>query len=483
MNNKQLFKSLFLAFITLGLSSCESLVDDLNMNPNDPTDASAEYVFKGAEIAHMAAQEGMTSRLSLVWASYGRGVALQYGTWGMYQITANNFDSEWNLYFTGANKNLLIAIEKANALNNRRMAGVAKILRAHALGSATELWGDIPFSETSDPETYSNPRFESQDELYPKLQALLDEGIADLDAGVGTLGAEDIFLNGDANKWREVAYTLKARLFIDMKQYGEAYAAALNGISAYGNSLYAPHGNTVNANQNATFSLLTTVRTGSITGENAYNALILNPAGEQYRGNAKTDETARFRFYYLEEGVNAPGVIEPNTLTTAARRGFFAEDASFPLVTYQENLLTLAEMALRAGNGLETALAYLNEYRAFLNGGGYLHTTYQEGGTFLYEPYVLGDFASGGMENQDGISQEDALLREILEERYVSFYGQHLGWNDERRNRNDVFGIKLTPTNGARLPSRFIYSQNELNSNSNSPEVAPSLFDIIGIYQ
>src|SRR5690606_39368912 len=95
---------------------------------------------------------------------------------------------------------------------------------------------------------------------------------------------------------------------------------------------------------------------------------------------------------------------------------------------------------------------------------------------------ILADFAPGGMENRDGLSESDALLREILEERYVSFYGQHLGWNDERRNRGTISGIQLTPTNGTRLPSRFIYSQNELNSNTNSPAEAPSLFDVMGIY-
>ena len=54
----------------------------------------------------------------------------------------------------------------------------------------------------------------------------------------------------------------------------------------------------------------------------------------------------------------------------------FAENASFPLITYQENILTLAETSVRAGN-FDGALEYLNEYRAFLNEGGYIDPTYQ----------------------------------------------------------------------------------------------------------
>jgi len=330
---------------------------------------------------------------------------------------------------------------------------------------------------------FPNPKFETQAELYPKLLARLDEAIADLESGIGTVSAEDIYLAGDATKWKQIAYSLKARLLVDTKQYASALTAATSGVSAYGNSLYSLHGITASVNENANYSFLTNIRAGSITGEGSNLAFLLNPTNAKYRGNAKTIETARFKFYYLENGVNAPGVIEPNTSTTTAARGFFARDASFPLVTYQENVLTLAESALRSGKGFDVALGYLNNYRAFLNSGGYLHATYKVAGTYKYEAYVAADFAAGGMENKDGITADNALLREILEERYVTFYGTHLGWNDERRTRSEAIGIKLTPNNGTLLPGRFIYSQNELNSNTSSPKPAPGLFDAISIYK
>ncbi|MCC9168595.1 SusD/RagB family nutrient-binding outer membrane lipoprotein [Pontibacter harenae] len=480
---KNIYKPFLAVLLSLHLASCEKIVDDLNVDPNNPTDAPASYVFTGAQIANVAVQEGQASRLSLVWTGYGTGVFQQYGTWYAYNITASNFDDDWNNVFTGANKNAIIAIQKAEALGNRKMAGIAKVVQVNSLATATELWGDIPYEEAGRTEEFPNPRFESQQELYPKLITRLDEAIADLESGVGTVGAEDIHFSGDANNWIQVAYTLKARLYMDIKQYDAAYSAAVQGVSTYANSLYAPHGTTPNVNQNHTFSLLTDVRAGSITAEGAYNAELLNPSNSIYRGNAKTDETARFRYYYLENGVNAPGIIEPNTLTTSAARGFFAMDADFPMVTYQENILTLAEAALRSGRSLDVALGHLNEYREFLNMGGYIDPTYQESATLNYEAYVMADFAAGGIENSDNISQEDALLREILQERYVTFYGTHLGWNDERRTRNEAYGIKLQPNNGDQLPYRFIYSQNELNSNPNSPNPAPSLFDPMYIYQ
>ncbi|MBN8822366.1 MULTISPECIES: SusD/RagB family nutrient-binding outer membrane lipoprotein [unclassified Spirosoma] len=478
------YKAIFAVLIGLTSSACESLVSDMNQDPNNPTDASAEYIFTGTQVAHIASQEGMASRLTIVWTGYGFGAFQQFGTWGQYQITAANFDDDWNLFFTGTNKNAVRALDKANQLGNRVMAGITKIIQVHNISTATELWGDVPFTETANTLKYPNPRFETQAELIPKLIAQLNDGIADLESGIGTVGTKDLFFAGDLTKWKQVANTLKARLYTDLKQYNEAYTAAQLGVSTYANSMYSPHGTTASANENQNYSFLTNIRAGSITAEGAYNAELLNPAKTTtYRGNAKTNETARFKFYYLENGVNAPGVIEPNTLTTTTNRGFFARDASFPLVTYQENILTLAEMALRSGKGFDAALAHLNTYRSFLNGGGYLHATYKVAGTYKYDPYVAADFEAGGIENKDGIAADKALLREILEERYVTFYGQHMGWNDERRTRAEGLGVKLKPNNGSQLPGRFIYSQNELNSNPNSPRSAPSLFESVTIFK
>ncbi|OIN56304.1 SusD/RagB family nutrient-binding outer membrane lipoprotein [Arsenicibacter rosenii] len=480
---KRIYKTLLIA-LTLQVLGCKSIVDNLNTDPNNPTDAPASLVFTGVQLANLAVQEGMASRLGTIWSGYLTGADRQWRDYFLYNVSAGVYDTDWNNVFTGTHANALITISKANALGNRKMAGITKVLQVNALGTATELWGDIPLSEAGKIAEFPNPRFEAQKDVYTKLIAMLDEAIGDFDSGIGTVGAEDIHFAGDATKWKQVAYTLKARLLTDQKQYEAAYTAALSGISAYANSLYAPHGTTTNINENHFYSFLTAQRTGDIYAVGAYNVGLLNPAATAtYRGNAKTIETARFKFYYREVGVNTPGKIEPNTSSVSTGSGFFARDARFPMVTYQENILTLAEMALRTGKGFATALDNLNKYRAFMNAGGYIHSSYLVAGTYKYEPYVAADFAAGGMENPDNIPADNALLREILQERYISFYGQHLGWNEDRRTRKEAYGIKLAPNTGSQLPNRFIYSQNELNSNANSPKPVPGTFDSMTIYQ
>ena len=112
-----------------------------------------------------------------------------------------------------------------------------------------------------------------------------------------------------------------------------------------------------------------------------------------------------------------------------------------------------------------------------MNSGGYIDPTYVAAFPLKYEPYVEADFENGGMKNLGGLDETQALLKEVLEERYVTFFCQMLGFNDVRRTRKESVGVQLTPTIGDKLPERFLYDQEEITSNANIPNPQPGLFD------
>lgn len=97
-----------------------------------------------------------------------------------------------------------------------------------------------------------------------------------------------------------------------------------------------------------------------------------------------------------------------------------------------------------------------------------------------YSAYVAADFDPLGMENADSIDPTRALLREIIQERYVSLYGTFLPFNDARRIRKSDGDLTVPfPLNGGtftQYPERFPYAQDELNANSNAPSPEPGIF-------
>jgi len=201
-----------------------------------------------------------------------------------------------------------------------------------------------------------------------------------------------------------------------------------------------------------------------MTADGAYAFSLLNPNDGNYRGNAKTDESERVSHYYLFDDGDTYGTVDPNW-----KDGMFTPSSEFPLVTYVENELILAECYARTGNSA-MALDHLNNARA-------AHAA--KYGT-AYDDYVTADFDAGGMANIAGQTADESLLMEIMEEKYLSMYGQIEIFTDLRRTDN-MLGI---PANtGTNIPERFLYTQDEINSNSNVPSPIPGLFDPTPINQ
>ena len=453
------------------LSACSGLVEGLNDNPNSPTTTSYQNILTGAEVGNTVFQTGETARKAGIFCGYYTGIDRQHLGFSEYAVTTSDFDSQWNDVYVGALANALAAEQAAKEEGLEGVTiGVTQALRALALGTATSLWGDIPFDEAGMIEV-ENPAFEGQLAVYDKLQNLLDEAINNLSLGKGRPASNsDIHFDGDPVAWTEVAYTLKARYYMHTKEYANAYTAAQKGISSPDNTLATPHGTADdNSNLNYQFFAVEVRQSDLVTSDFMASLIAPDPATSpdftNYRGNAKTNEAGRYHYLLNTTSFG----IQPNTSD-----GFAAQDAPAPLVTYAENLLILAEAGFRS-QGFDTGLQHLNDFRAWMSTGGYL--TNADPANVQYDAYVAADFENGGIENPDGVSPGEALLREILEERYVTFFGMVEGFNDTRRTEKETtVRVPITPNTGSQLPQRFLYPTTEIDRNSNVPVPVPDFF-------
>ncbi|MGI4874811.1 MAG: SusD/RagB family nutrient-binding outer membrane lipoprotein [Janthinobacterium lividum] len=460
--------SYYLPLLALGLlaGSCQNLVSDLNISPNNPQDAPANVMLTGVQLTDAIAQEGEGARLAGLWSGYFEGLLFQYQSHYQYIVIANDFNTPWAYCYSYTIKNARLMRQKAQAVNNKRLAGVAQVLEANAASTATDLWGDVPFVQADD-DNYPNPQFEPQRQVYAEVQTLLDSAIVNLNSTAFVdFSANDIIAAGNVVRWRQAAYTLKARNYLHTKEYALALAAAQNGISTNANSLYFPHLDNTNGS-NLYYQFIVEDKSGYM-GVGAFANSLINPTGTRTRANSKTNEKARYGYLYTSA----------TSLNTGSVGGAFYKTTGFPMLTYQENLLILAEADARL-NGLTAGLTRLNTYRAYLATGGYLSTNYIVAANLKYDAYVAADFAAGGIENPTAtaIAPDRALLREILEERYVTFVGQIEGFNDVRRTVKETdIRVPVTPNVGTQLPLRFLYPQSEVDRNSSTPNPIPGIF-------
>jgi starch-binding outer membrane protein, SusD/RagB family len=448
---RNILKFAMLLTLSMSIVSCESLVDGFDENPNDPTDAPAVTMFGGLEAANVFVHEGSYARTAGMWSGIFTGSDRQYVSTYNYSAVASDFDYGWRDIYTNGMYVARQLQEKAAAINNKSLEAAALIIEAHMIGTAADLFGDVPYSQAAQPFAYENPAYDPQLSVYAAVQATLDRAIANASE------SGDFAYVTSLGSWKEVAYTLKARNFLHTRQYADAIAAAQNGVSSAANDWVAKH-NDIPTSYNIYYSFLDFERGGYMTADGAYGFSLLNPNSANYRGNAKTDESKRVSFYYLFDDADTYGTVDPNW-----KNGMFTPASTFPLVTYVENQLILAECYARTGNSA-MALTHLNNARA-------AHAaTY----TTAYDAYVSADFEAGGIANVAGKTGDESLMMEILEEKYVSMYGQIEIFTDLRRTDN-MLGI---PANtGTRIPERFLYTQDELNSNSSVPSPIPGLFD------
>lgn len=464
---KNIYRFLVFSSLVFVTFSCESLVEGINENPNDLTVADVDEVLflTGGQLANIQLQCGHLNRVSGMYSGQLIGIQALYSNIYGYNLSTGESNDEWSALYVGVMTNMRHIIENSES---NLLRGIAMIIQGHAFGTAASLWGDIPFFEAGNPQI-EDPVYDGQVSVYAGAISLLDEGISTLSNASSSPIGEDIYFNGDKDKWIAAANTLKARFYLHQKDYSNALSAAQTGISSSSGDMKFTPGSAVSGDTNLFWTILAGSRAGDLGNKTdtneSYLLQILDVNNALSRNHSKTDETARRGYYTINPAGDNDGIIQ--------------EREPQNMVTYFENKLIMAEAAGRSG-GVSAGLPHLNDVRAWLNSGAHLNNNYK-GLAYNYSPFVVTDFESGGIENVSGsLSANEAFLREVMEERYVSGFGMHMPYNDARRLRKSDGAIAvpyfMVGADNTRKPERMPYAQSELNSNSNAPDEDPGIF-------
>ena len=452
--------------VSLVIISCE-IPADLNDNPNEITvsDVDANLFLNGAQLANVIVQVSHLNRISGMFSGQLIGYTSLYSNIYGYSLSTVESNGEWNRAYIGVVANTRHI--QASAPDDKLLVGITQVLEAHAISSLAILTGDVPFSEVV--TANEAPKFDDQKTVLDGCSTLLSEAITTLTGATSRSEAYDIYYGGDKDKWIAAAYTLKARIALIKKDYASALSNAGTGISSSaGDMMYIPRGDvaTPNGDKNLYWEILNGSRTGDLgnakAGNRSYLIDILDPAHASYRGNAKTNEQARYGYYSIDEN------------SASGNTGVVEQFEPQPMVTYTENQLIKAEASART-SGFSSGLSALNSYRTWLAAGGRLNANHSDATKYKYDAYVEADFVNGGMENSDGLTKDQALLREIIEERYVSGFGTYMPFNDHRRLRgagetNLIPPFPLNTQSATKHVERLPWAQDEITSNSTVDE-------------
>ncbi len=214
-------------FCLIGLlSSCNGDWLNVNDNPNSPAEPDIELLVPSFQIATaqvLADRLDLIGTLSQVWE----------GTESQYDLGSESGPQfAYEEFFTDALINAQRVIQDA-PLNDPPLSthlGMAKVMKTYVYYIMIELWGAVPYDEALlGAEGPDAPTWENGAQIYPKLLTLLNEGIADLQAG-GVAPQRDVIYQGNVDKWARFANTLKMKMAINLGDVAMIQQAISAGV-------------------------------------------------------------------------------------------------------------------------------------------------------------------------------------------------------------------------------------------------------------
>jgi len=492
--------------LLLGTGGCDTFLtgDKLSQNPNLPTSASAQQLFIGVQAGQFAFQEGTIAMVMCEWVqacSAGNSRFVQQAAQYVVGEGTGIGLTDWTTAYGGGGLIDIRKLEAAvGAVDDSVWLGIGQIWEAFTMGTVSSVWGDVPYSEAVSGKT--DPVLDDRFVILGDLQTLLSTAITNL-AGPGSgPGANDLIFGGNTAKWTRVAWTLKARYYLQTAEslgapaYTAAIAAATNGINdATGASDFASFHTTATSERNMWTQFQTSSGFGTdLEGgkalidilkrrndprlakyyckataaawkaKNRYpkNGAIVDPNGNMEQVTAIVDTSKNFSGSTPPTWPTTAGTTTVDSNVTWINRGLpyvgddfntpppppvsqfnclpsrFAPDARVPYVSYVENELILAEAYNQTGDDLN-GLLHLNNARATVPLSAIVGVT------------------------------GAALLDSIIIEKYAAMFQNIESINDYRRTCIPALVHSANSEGFQNVPGRLFYPQSERNVNPNVP--------------
>lgn len=449
---KKYAKAVVVLALAIG-AGCDDFIQGpgLTENPNNPVSGTAAQQLIAVQARMSTLLEGQLARTAGIYTQQIIGSNNQQLTVTGYAYGESDYSGFFSGFYVGGGLVAIRNVQKlATEADDDVMFGIAKIWEGLAIGTATSIWGDISYSEAINLEV-STPKLDPQQDVYTAVFAVLDEGIAALQAAPTTGNCEPADLvycsavgsrANQINRWIAAANTIKARFYLDLVErngnaaYTQALAAATAGISeAPTTAAQAMHG------QAAGDFRLYHGSTQDVDG-NIWAEFLTQRGGDIRAGNTlisllKARNDPRLQAYFAPNGAGGFfGLSENNTTVGGAaseinitvRRAMSFDQ---PIATWAENQLILAEAKFKLQSPA-AALPHVNAVRAAVGLGALQAVTFEE----------------------------------VMTEKYIAMFQNIAVWSDYRRTCIPV----ITPNGAAaEIPGRIPYGSAERNANPNIP--------------
>jgi Starch-binding associating with outer membrane len=453
---KQMKKYLFI-LSSLFIASCSSNenFENLNRDPNNPTQVSSEALFTSATKTLFDQTESTSVNLNIY------RLLSQYWTETTY-IDESNYDfntrnipqNHWSRMY----RDVLFDLQDAKSLaSNDKQKAMISVIEVYAWQQMVDTFGDIPYTDALKGAAEPTPAYTDDVAIYADLIVRINDAIAKLNgAGTGYTSA-DIIFGGNIAKWKKFANSVKLKLAMRMADANNtaAQTAAQEAVTAgvltsnSDNVILNYLGSTPNTNP-LWVDLVQSGRSDFVAANTIVNYM-----------NAKSDPRRAFYFdNNLGTGVYTGGPYgDNNSFTAYTHIGTLMHQPTFRgvLLDYSEVEFLLAEAVERGyAVGGTAATHYTNGITANMTDWGVASADIT---TYLARTDVAYATATGTWREKIGFQFWLAMYNRGFE-----------GWCVKRKY--DAPAFNTAAVSGLPLPTRYTYPLNEPTLNKSNYDAA-----------
>ncbi|MFL5739563.1 MAG: SusD/RagB family nutrient-binding outer membrane lipoprotein [Flavisolibacter sp.] len=462
-------------FLLVSITSCKKYLD-VNTDPNNATDVPPKLLLPTTTVGIAWANGNALGRAAAILMQYNAGLAGDPAAFDVYSLEGS-FDNQWNFeIYNGSINNLKILIDKTKT-ESPAYSGIARLEMAYAFSLATDLWGDVPYSQAGYGLQFSQPRFDTQKDIYlgnpslgiQSLFSLVRDGLADLDKPSSLKpGADDIVYAGDLTKWKRMGNTLLLKFAMQISNIApDTTKSVINSVIA-GN-------NYINDNTQDFEVKFNT----SVNNQNPYYAFdILNRPDEEMMSSRflalmrSLNDTVRLSKYYTKpngvfSGYENGSTFTPPTRPNRSRYNVYVTgtsgEAPVRLITNFQRAFILAESALVFATSGDANALYQEGIKASMKKTGM--TDAEITNYFATNPTIV---------NLSGTTDEKR--KQIITQKYIAFVGNAVeAYNDYRRTGYPVLAVSSNAKGDDpnTIPKRLPYVIIEAERNPNQPNPRP----------
>jgi hypothetical protein len=226
---------LFLA--TLFILSCsDEDYEDLNRDPNNPTEVSAENLFTASQKSLFDQLESTNVNVNVFRLFSQYWTEVTYIEESNYDLTTRNINgNHWGEIY----RDVLYDLQNAKVLvdGDAGKTAMISVLEVYAWQILVDTFGDIPYTQALQGKDNMLPSYDNDTDIYANLLVRIDAAINQLNGASSGFNAADIMYQGDMTKWKKFAQSLKLKLAMRIADVNNTAAKAA-AEQAYAGGLF-----------------------------------------------------------------------------------------------------------------------------------------------------------------------------------------------------------------------------------------------------